>query len=46
MWHIKSVVSFFRVESMSANAMGPGEMKLNPRIGDSQLTQDVLLPMG
>jgi acetyl-CoA acyltransferase 1 len=34
------------VESMSTYSMGNSTYVLNPRIGESQLTQDVLLPMG
>ncbi|KAH9500894.1 3-ketoacyl-CoA thiolase A, peroxisomal [Bulinus truncatus] len=35
------------VESMSTSGMGvPKDYVFNPRIGDSQLTQDILLPMG
>lgn len=34
------------VESLSTYGMGSKGLSLNPRLGESQLTQDVLLPMG
>ncbi|CAL1528211.1 unnamed protein product [Lymnaea stagnalis] len=34
------------VESLSTYGMGAKNIAFNPRIGESQLTQDVLLPMG
>ena len=40
--------SFHRVESLTINQMGkkPADFRLNPKIGDYQLAQDSLIPMG
>ena len=35
-----------RVESMTKSAMVPQSMDINPKIGEVQLAQDSLIPMG